>query len=310
MADGRRRSYLARMPEAFRILDGGLATELERAGADLSGGLWSARILAEQPELIRAVHRSYFDAGADIAITASYQVSYSGYAEIGIDGDGTDRLLRRSVELAREARDLAVASERPRWIAASVGPFGATRHDGSEYHGNYGLSVAELRDFHRRRLRVLAESGADLLACETIPSLDEARAIAGLLTEIPGARAWFSFTSRDDRHSAHGEPFEDCAALLDRLPQVVAIGVNCVQPEDTASLIAALRRGTIKPIVVYPNSGEQWDGAAQRWVGHATGTPFHELVREWVRASATWIGGCCRTTPEHVRAIRRELLGS
>ncbi len=298
------------MLQRFRVLDGGLATELERGGADLSGGLWSARLLAERPELIRQLHQAYYDAGADIAITASYQASFAGFAAIGIDKEETARLLRRSVELAAEARAAArPAAGRERWIAASVGPYGAALHDGSEYHGDYGLSVADLREFHGERLRVLAGAGADLLACETIPSLDEARALAGVLREVPAARAWISFTSLDDRHTAHGEPLADCATILDAQPQVVALGVNCVRPEATASLIRELRQGTTKPIVVYPNSGEVWDAAAQCWRGPATATPLAELVREWMAAGATWIGGCCRTTPASVRLIRETMEG-
>ena len=294
------------MQRDYRVVDGGLATELERAGADLSGGLWSARLLAERPDLIRQVHRAYFEAGADIAITASYQASYAGFAGIGLDKNGTDRLLRRSVELAVEARRQAVVEHsRPMWVAASVGPYGATLHDGSEYRGDYGLSIGELCHFHRERLAVLAGAGADFLACETIPSFDEARALVEVLHDVPSARAWVSFTARDDRHTAHGEPLVDCARMLDGEAQVIALGVNCVRPEATASLIRELRRGSSKPIVVYPNSGEVWDGEAHCWRGSATVAPLDELVPEWMAAGASWIGGCCRTTPATIREIRR-----
>ncbi len=299
------------MRHDYGVVDGGLATELERAGADLSGGLWSARLLADRPELIRQVHRAYYEAGANVAITASYQASYAGFATIGLDKAGTDRLLRRSVDLAVEARREAAAGHaHPMWVAASVGPYGATLADGSEYHGNYGLSVEELGDFHRERLAVLAGAGADLLACETIPSLDEARALVEVLHGVPSARAWVSFTSRDDRHTAHGEPLVDCARMLDDEPQVLALGVNCVRPEATASLIRELRKGSGKPIVVYPNSGEVWDGAAQCWRGSATAAPLAELVREWMAAGASLIGGCCRTTPETIREIREMVLSA
>ncbi len=295
------------MLQGFGVIDGGLATELERAGADLSGGLWSARLLVERPEMIRNVHTAYFEAGANIAITASYQASYAGFGAVGLDHNATNQLLRRSVTLAAEARagvQARHAVERPMFVAASVGPYGAVLHDGSEYHGNYGLGVAELTAFHAERLAVLAGAGADILACETIPSLDEARALVTVLRRVPSARAWLSFTSRDDRHTAHGEPLADCARELDAEPQVVALGVNCVPPGRAASLIGELRRGTTKPIVVYPNSGEVWDGQAQCWHGSATARPFRELAREWIAAGATWVGGCCRTTPETIRAIR------
>jgi homocysteine S-methyltransferase len=295
------------MLQGFGVIDGGLATELERAGADLSGGLWSARLLVERPDLIRQVHAAYFAAGADVAITASYQASYAGFGAVGFDHDATNQLLRRSVALAAEARAgvrIRDPARQPGLIAASVGPYGAILHDGSEYHGNYGLTAAELTEFHAERLAVLAGAGADLLACETIPSRDEARALVTALRRVPSARAWLSFTSRDDRHTAHGEPLVDCARELDAEPQVVAVGVNCVPPDQAGSLIRALRRGTTKPIVVYPNSGEVWDGAAQCWRGPATALPIDALAREWIRAGARWIGGCCRTTPETIRAIR------
>ncbi len=295
------------MLQGFGVLDGGLATELERAGADLSGGLWSARLLAEQPDLIRRIHAAYYDAGADVAITASYQASYPGFAAIGLDKEATDRLLRRSVSLAAEARREVTARRprgRPLWIAASVGPYGAIRHDGSEYHGEYGLTTAELTEFHAERLAVLADAGADLLACETIPSRDEARALVAALRRVPAARAWVSFTSRDERHTAHGEPLVDCARELDAEPQVVAVGVNCVPPDRAGSLIRELRKGTTKPIVVYPNSGETWDGQAQCWRGSATGIPLASLAEEWLGAGASWLGGCCRTRPADIGVIR------
>ncbi len=190
------------------------------------------------------------------------------------------------------------------WVAASVGPYGAVLHDGSEYRGDYGLSVEALTDFHADRLEILAGAGADLLACETIPSLDEARALVAVLRRVPSARAWLSFTSRDDRHTAQGEPLVDCARLLDAEPQVIAVGVNCVPPDRAASHIRELRRGTTKPIVVYPNSGEVWDGQAQCWRGSATAMPLSTLAEEWIAAGATWIGGCCRTTPADIGTIR------
>src|SRR5215207_4492617 len=164
------------------LLDGGLATELEHRGFDISGPLWSARVLREAPQAIEQVHYDYFAAGADFAISASYQASYAGYAASGLADDETAALLRRSVSLAQSARaryredsrrsndpQAQERLERLR-VAASVGPYGATLHDGSEYRGNYGLTVEELIAFHERRFAILAESGADLLACETIPS--------------------------------------------------------------------------------------------------------------------------------------------
>ena len=188
-------------------------------------------------------------------------------------------------------------------MAASVGPFGATRHDGSEYHGNYGLSAGELKDFHAERFSVLAGSGADLLACETIPSLDEARVLAKLLSEHGDIPAWMSFTSHDGLHTAHGEPLEEIARLLDSIPNVVAVGVNCLAPNNVSPAIERLRMGTGKPIVVYPNSGEQWDAKTRCWHGAADDVSLAKLAPVWRQAGARLIGGCCRTGPADIAAL-------
>ena len=283
------------------ILDGGLATELERGGADLADPLWSARLLIDAPEAIEAVHAAYFAAGAQCVTSASYQASYEGFAARGVSEAETTRLLRRSVALADRARTRY--GGRGLMVAASVGPYGAVLHDGSEYRGDYGLDARALTDWHRQRFGVLATAGADLLACETIPTLVEARALVALLAEHPEARAWVSFTCRDGRHTAAGEPLREAAAMLDRQPQVVAIGVNCVPPHIVTECVAELRRGTAKPIVAYPNSGERWDAEARAWRGASEGMRLAELAPEWMAAGARWIGGCCRTGPEDIAEL-------
>jgi len=293
----------------FRVIDGGVATELSRHGMDLSDDLWSARVLIEAPDAIERVHAEYFLAGADIAITASYQASYEGFATRGLDAKSTTDVLRRSVELARSARG-RVRLERPDTardllVAASIGPYGAVQHDGSEYRGDYGLDEEALVGFHRHRFTVLADAGADLLACETIPSRAEAAALVRLLAERPDAKAWITFSCRDRRHTSAGDAIADCARWLDGVPQVIAIGVNCVAPESVESLIHAIGTGTSKPIVVYPNSGETWDAAARCWVG--TADRFTSYVPRWLAAGASWIGGCCRTTPDDIRRVRADV---
>lgn len=279
------------------ILDGGLATELEARGCDISGSLWSARVLRTSPEAIEQLHYDFYAAGADCATTASYQASYEGFAGIGLDHDETTRLLRLSVELARSARSRYQRSHpedrRELFVAASVGPYGAILHDGSEYRGDYGLSAAQLVAFHARRFEVLASAGADFLACETIPVLEEARAYVELLARHPESQAWLSFTSPDGVHTSHGEPLVECARLIDPVPNVVAIGVNCVKPEIVAEAIRALAAGTGKPIVVYPNSGERWEAGEESWHGEP-GHGLAALAPALIRAGALHVGGCCR----------------
>lgn len=293
------------------ILDGALATELERRGADLRDPLWSARLLIEQPALIRQLHFDYYAAGADVATSASYQASFEGFARRGCDAVQAAALMQLSVTLACEAReqfwsDPAARAGRARpLVAASVGPYGATLHDGSEYRGGYGLDRQALARWHRPRLAVLAAAGADLLACETLPCLDEALALAELLVEHPGLPAWVSFSCRDGAHTSQGERLADCVAALDACPQVCAIGVNCTAPEHVESLVAIAAAHTGKPVLVYPNSGERYDVQTMRWHGAPTATPFAEQARRWHRHGARLIGGCCRTTPGDIAALRR-----
>lgn len=300
------------MTDTPLILDGGLATELERRGHDISGKLWSALILRTDPQAIEQVHYDYFAAGANCAISSSYQASYEGFAAQGIGRDETTALLRRSVELAMSARERYRRDHpepaRALYVAASVGPFGAIAHDGSEYRGDYGVSVQELIDFHEARFAVLASSGADFLACETIPLLDEARALAALLSRYPQARAWMSFTSADGLRTSHGETLEECARFIEKIPGVIAVGVNCVRPEIVETSIRALRAGTTKSIVVYPNSGEHWDATTRTWHGTWNHGSLAALAPQWLQAGATMIGGCCRTGPHDIAALSAALL--
>ncbi|MEV0170255.1 homocysteine S-methyltransferase [Streptomyces sp. NPDC050803] len=284
------------------VLDGGMSNQLESAGHDLSDELWSARLLAERPEAIVEAHLAYFEAGADVAITASYQATFEGFAKRGIDREGAAGLLALSVELAREAARRAKA-ERPLWVAASVGPYGAMLADGSEYRGRYGLSVAELERFHRPRLEVLAGAGPDVLALETVPDADEAAALLRAVRGL-GVPAWLSYSVSGDRTRA-GQPLEEAFGLAAGVDEVIAVGVNCCAPEDVAGAIETAARVTGKPVVVYPNSGEAWDAEARAWRGRSSFAA--DEVRGWRDAGARLIGGCCRVGPEAITSIARTL---
>ena len=279
------------------ISDGGLATELEARGHDLSDDLWSARLLFAAPDEIRAAHKAFYDAGAAIATTASYQASFAGFAAGGITRDDAERLMRLSVKLAAEARDEAGGDGR--WVAASVGPYGAALADGQEYIGRYGLSVAELADWHRPRLEILADSGADILAIETLPDVDEAEALVGLVAQL-GVPAWLSYTI-DGAQTRAGQPLADAFAVAAGVPEIVAVGVNCCAPADVLPAIEIARTVTDKPVVVYPNSGEVWDGPRRVWTG--TSRWSAELPAQWVEAGARIVGGCCRVMPDDIAAL-------
>jgi homocysteine S-methyltransferase len=301
--------------QGFVVLDGGLATELERRGADLRDPLWSARLLIENPDLIRLVHESYFAAGADVAVSASYQASVPGFAARGAPAGEARRLIALSVELAQEARrrfwDAAggAASRRIRpLVAGSIGPYGAALADGSEYRGNYAVSRQALADFHGPRLEALVGAAPDLLAIETIPSTDEALLLLELLTAWPEMQAWVSFTCRDATRVSEGQPVAEAIAAVAGHRQVAAVGFNCVAPALAGPLLSAAASVTDKPLVIYPNSGERWDAGERRWLPGDEAVDFGESAPGWLEAGGRLIGGCCRTTPDTVRAIRRSLV--
>ncbi|MHB1431641.1 MAG: homocysteine S-methyltransferase [Streptosporangiaceae bacterium] len=285
------------------VLDGGLATTLEARGHDLSDDLWSARLLLDEPGEIEAAHWAFFAAGAVVATTASYQASFDGFAARGLGRTESVRLLRRSVRLAQAARDAVAADGTRRWVAASIGPYGATLADGSEYRGRYGLTVAELTAWHRPRLEVLAEAGPDLLALETLPDADEAEALTAAIAGL-GIPAWLSYTIAGDRTRA-GQSLAEAFAVAADAPEVVAVGVNCCTLADVKPAIAIAREVTGKPVIVYPNNGQEWDARRRAWVGEAQLSAG--LPARWAAAGARMIGGCCRVLPDDIAAMKAAL---
>jgi homocysteine S-methyltransferase len=281
------------------VLDGGMSNALEDRGHDLSGGLWTARLLRDAPEEIAAVHRAYYESGAQVATTASYQASVGGFAGAGMDRAEAARLIRRSVHLAREVRDELARDGRSRLVAASVGPYGAVLADGSEYRGRYGLSSSELRAFHLPRLELLASAEPDLLAVETIPDVQEAEVLADLLDDV-GLPAWVSFSAWGLRTRA-GQPLAEAFAVAASAEPVVAVGVNCCAPSDVLEAVRLAVEVTGRPAVAYPNSGEAWQASTRRWAG---GTSYDVgLAKDWVEAGARYVGGCCRVGPRDIAAL-------
>ncbi len=284
------------------VLDGGLATELERRGADLRDPLWSARVLVEDPDRIREVHAAYFEAGADVAISSSYQATFEGLAGRGFGTAEAAALMRRSVELAREADPDGHV------IAASIGPYGAMLGNGAEYTGDYDRDEDELVAFHVPRMEALADAEPDLFAIETIPSIVEARALVRALEHEQRVPAWVSFSCRDGAHICDGTPFEEAVAVATSSPNVIAVGVNCTPPLHISSLVETAAALTDRPVVCYPNRGSFWDPVRRSWTD-----PPRQDARpplrpgEWNAAGARLIGGCCGTTPEDIVAVAEAL---
>jgi homocysteine S-methyltransferase len=311
------------------VTDGGLATELETRGHDLSDRLWSARILLTEPDAIEDVHLAYFRAGAQVATTASYQATVEGFAAAGLDRATALAAIARSVELARRARDRFVAemaetadaaettlvpepSGRGRdpsglLVAGSVGPYGAMLADGSEYRGDNDPGPAALRDLHAPRIDALLEAGVDLLAIETIPTTREAAVLLDLVEET-GARAWLSYQCRDGTTIAAGDPFVEAVRQADGRAGVVAVGVNCTAPRHVPALLAAAVGVTALPLVAYPNSGDTWDPTARHWLAGDADVAFDAgVVADWTDRGAAWLGGCCGTGPADIRALANAL---
>lgn len=282
------------------LLDGGLATQLEAQGCDIDNVLWSAALLRTAPDQIVAAHRAYLAAGAECISSASYQASREGFAKLGLSADDADAAMSLSIELAVQA---ATAIDRDVAIAASLGPYGAMLHDGSEYSGQYGVSRQTLHDFHEARLTLFARSPADVLALETIPSLQEAEVLADLLRQ-QDKPCWISFSCRDGTRISDGTPLAGAAELFATHPTVVAVGVNCTPPQYLLSLLGELQTAVPdKYLIAYPNSGETYNVADNSWSGTTTPGDCADAARGWLDAGANLIGGCCRMGPRHIAAM-------
>ena len=296
------------------VLDGGLATALEARGCDLRDNLWSAKVLLEDPDLIRQVHLDFLRGGADCIATASYQATLEGFQKRGLDREASRALLLLSLSLAVEARAIfwedpanRVGRLRP-LVAASIGPFGAFLADGSEYSGRYGISDQDLYDFHQERWQILGDGEADLMACETIPSLRETEVLVRLVAESPGTWAWISFSCGDGEHLWDGSLLREAARVCDAEARVAAVGINCTGPELIPSLMEEVRKGTSKPILAYPNSGESYDAEDKEWGSTPSPIALEEAAQQWVREGAAGVGGCCRVGPDTIRKMRQRVV--
>jgi len=282
------------------VIDGGLSTELERLGAQIQGELWTGRALLEDPALVAEAHRAFALAGAEVVISSSYQLSRQGFEEIGLTAADADEALRQSIRVAKDA----VAGTNAK-VAASIGPYGAVLHDGSEYRGVYEVGQAELEKFHAERLAILLEESPDFLAIETIPNVVEAKALAQVLKNVDIPK-WFSFTAGSTELLWSGEKVEDAVREIAHLPNLVAVGFNCVAPELVAGLAERIKPLISAEIIAYPNRGGTWDSAAGVWLGNAP-RELASWLDEWKAAGVTWVGGCCSTDSSDIQSLKVSL---
>ena len=293
------------------VIDGALASELQRRGCDLNDSLWSAKVLIEQPELIQQVHYDYFVAGADCAITASYQATPMGFAPKGIELEESIKLIKTSVKLAQQAKMQYlndIKQDKALFIAGSVGPYGAYLANGSEYTGDYQLSESEFIAFHKDRVTALIDANVDILACETMPSFLEIKALAKLIQQFPMVNCWFSLTLKDQKHISDGTPLTEVIEYLNSIEQIVSVGINCIALEKVTPALEVLSKLTSKPLIVYPNSGEQYDPTTKQWhKNHDHNCTFANQLDVWINLGAKLIGGCCQTTPDDIVEIHQLL---
>ena len=265
-------------------LDGGLSTALENNGNKLTTSLWTGELIRTNPAQITKAHLDFINAGAQIIITSSYQLSYTGCGARGWSEDETNQALIASTLLAKKA---VIESGKSVKLAASVGPYGASLADGSEYKGNYGVSKQVLKDFHAKRLEILISTSPDYLALETMPDTFEVEVLIDLLNDCP-IPFWISYSCKEGNQTNAGQDFQ---SAVDLAQSAMAVGVNCTKPELITDLLRSAKSD--KPYVVYPNSGRVWDAENKVWTGSAAIGFSNELVSQWVKAGAEIVGGCC-----------------
>ncbi len=265
-------------------LDGGLSTALENNGNKLTTSLWTGELIRTNPAEITKAHLDFINAGAQIIITSSYQLSSPGCSERGWSEQETDQALITSTKLAKDAASQSGKSVK---VAASIGPYGASLADGSEYKGNYGVTKFVLKDFHSKRLELLISTSPDYLALETMPDTFEVEILLELLKNCP-IPFWISYSCRQGNQTNAGQSFH---AAVDLAKAAMAVGINCTGPELITDLLRSA--SSSKPFIVYPNSGRVWDAKNKVWTGSGSAGFSDKLISEWVGAGAQIIGGCC-----------------
>lgn len=289
------------------VSDGGMGTEIEKLNIIKNPELWSSDALINHPNAIYKIHQAYLKSGANILTTATYQANPIFLkAQHAILSNG-HTLIGRAVDIVKKVKtDFVNANpfEQQPLIAGSVGPYGAYLNDGSEYTGNYDLTIDTLKKFHYPHLKLLAENDVDFFAFETIPNFTEATALNDLLREsFPNSMAWLSLSINDNLDLCDDTPLAKVLNYIADNPQIFAIGVNCTNIENINPIIQILKTHTSKAIVVYPNNGDIYNKEEGKWIPRADSPSFTEVVPTWIKSGATIIGGCCRTTPKDIQDI-------
>ncbi|AFS40688.1 homocysteine S-methyltransferase [Leuconostoc gelidum] len=291
------------------VIDGGMGSELEKRQIDVNNSWWSASALIQSPEDICDIHKNYFNAGASLAITDTYQAHIKSFTDQGLSETKAYELIDSAVNLARHGLENSNRSDG--LIAGSVGPYGAYLANGAEYTGNYYLSESEFQAFHRPRIARLIADGVDVFALETMPNFEETKALGHLLQqEFPSVDAYLSFATENGDHLWDGTPLSEAVTYFESISQIKAIGVNCTSPQNILPALKNITPNTSKKIIVYPNAGDDYDPETKRWVSQHGPIKWDELVPIWLAAGASLIGGCCRTSPDDINEIALAIINT
>ena len=296
------------------VLDGAMGTELERLGAPMHDAVWCGKALEDYPDLVREVHRSYIEAGADVITTNTY-ASPRHSLEPGGLGDRVEEWNARAVAFAREARD-AIDSPRPVYVAGSVSTFGSFNR----------LDPTELARGLREQAQILARHGVDLLLLETLGSMrDGVEAGVEAIADL-GLPVWVAMScmqSRDSEEVMHGieesrthsdaddrkgyEPFGPAVAAVMARGASAALMMHSDLNVTRAALdaIAAHYEG---PRGAYPNAGH-WLRPQWAFVDQVSPEAYAEEASAWVASGARIVGGCCGIGPAHIKAVRERVAG-
>jgi S-methylmethionine-dependent homocysteine/selenocysteine methylase len=276
------------------LLDGATGSELERRGQRTTLPLWSARALHEAPQAVLAIHRDYVAAGAQALTANTFRTQRRTLARGGLGGRATE-LTALAVELAREA---AQAAPEAVWVLGSDPPLEDC------YRPDLVPDDAALAAEHAEHCEQLAAAGVDAILCETHNSVREARAAARAASQT-GLPVLVSFVCWEGATLLSGDPLVAAIRAVRDL-EPAALLVNCLPPANVAACLAVLAGETL-PFGCYANLGAPDDTTGFRRSDELSPQGFAASAAAWVAAGARVVGGCCGTTPDHIRAIALRL---
>lgn len=275
------------------ILDGGIGTEIRRRSGLPGSSDLAVTQMIKSPGLIRELHEDYIKAGADIITANTYDCNRPALEQVGIEPSRVAHITAMAVELAREARDGA-GHEREVCIAGSLGPLG------SDYDPDDVPPLDVCLSVYREQVEAMASSGVDFILVETAARVRSARAGVKAAVEM-GLTVWASLIADSKGRVKSGEPWGEAVEVL-LSDGASAVLINCTQPEDLSLAMKELAQQSAVPVGAYAQCA-RYKGFGWEFGPSMSPQRYLDYARQWVDAGARIIGGCCGTTPEHIRAL-------